>query len=283
MLQVTALLLAAGTSAWTAVPEARVPRVEDPALPPAVRLVAAADGCGSCMLDRGRTRLFCSRRPAAGGRTALVVRRLENGRWSEGRVAAFSGSFHDLDPFPDPAGDRLLFVSFRPPRWNMDLWSVDKADETSAGPQRLTDGINSTAIERSPSLTADGHLYFLRGDTLYRAPREGAVFGEPRALPGEVNGPDRKFDACVAPDESFVVYTSDRPGGHTAMDSTSASRATAPGPRGSTWVRASTPVAARPGRGSPPMGGSSVSATSARESRGSTARTCTRKWRQGGT
>jgi Tol biopolymer transport system component len=141
--------------------------------------------------------------------------------WSAPEVAAFSGRYHDADPFFSIDGSRLYFISKRPttadpaPRKDFDIWFVEKTEDSSgsrwgeavnAGAQ-----INSTDDEFYVSLTRAGTIYFARKDDIHRAvPSEAGYRVE--ALPPEVNGATSdEFDPYVAPDESFLVFASERP------------------------------------------------------------------------
>jgi hypothetical protein len=70
--------------------------------------------------------------------------------------------------------------------------------------------VNSDGEEFFPSITSEGTLYFTRrppeGDEgIYRARSEDGGFLEPERLGPEVNAGAARFNAWIAPDESFMI------------------------------------------------------------------------------
>ena len=81
---------------------------------------------------------------------------------------------------------------------------------------RLPDVVNSQSAIYSPAVSGDGSIYFNQPDPvtrrshIYRAQATGGGFQAPVAVSisdGVVAG----YDAAVAPDESFIVFSSNRP------------------------------------------------------------------------
>ncbi|MBD3292552.1 MAG: hypothetical protein GF393_06480, partial [Armatimonadia bacterium] len=145
-----------------------------------------------------------------------VVRRLEN-RWTAPEIAPFSGNpkHHDLEPAIAPDGSRLLFMSDRPKgpgaEPNHDLWAVNREGDGWGEPYNLGPPVSSEASEYFPSLTTDGTLYLTRSapdDPVHRILRarwvDGA-FTEPEELPEQVNVGANRFNAFIAPDESYLI------------------------------------------------------------------------------
>jgi hypothetical protein len=71
--------------------------------------------------------------------------------------------------------------------------------------------VNTDGGEFFPSLTREGTLYFTRNERgsalnqVYRSRWEGGAFQEPELLPEQINCGTNRFNACVSPDESFVI------------------------------------------------------------------------------
>jgi Tol biopolymer transport system component len=65
--------------------------------------------------------------------------------------------------------------------------------------------------ERSPSFSSNGTIYFDRGRSgaidIYRAERIGGQFREPEKLSNEINTDASEYAPCIAPDESFLVFS----------------------------------------------------------------------------
>ena len=71
-----------------------------------------------------------------------------------------------------------------------------------------------------PAVASNGTLYFManRSDSIggldiYRAKRIDDQYAKPENLGPVINSRHSELDAYVAPDESYIVFTSDRPGG----------------------------------------------------------------------
>ena len=142
--------------------------------------------------------------------------------WSTPRLAPFSGHWMDAQPVLAPDGSALVFVSNRPladgdakhPVGN--LWRVERHGDTWGEPVHLPAVVNRGASIWGPSLAADGSLYFMdRVDgkgpfKLWRAQAQAGTWLEPR-LQALGDPGTQDVDPAVAPDESFIVFSSKRP------------------------------------------------------------------------
>jgi len=148
--------------------------------------------------------------------SAIMVTRRVGQEWSNPEVASFSGVYKDLEPAISPDGKRLFFISIRPTEGSEaaeeseDIWVVDRVEDGWSEPRKLGPPVNSEHAEFFPSVTADGTLYFTRrGDgtteNILRSRFEGGVYREPEQLGSEVNSGKTQFNACVSPDESYIV------------------------------------------------------------------------------
>lgn len=125
------------------------------------------------------------------------------------------------EPFLSPDGKRLFFVADYPP----DLWVAKRMDDGGwSAAEKLPAPINSVAAEWSPSVAANGTLYFgstrNRGENngrIYRCEVANGAYKEPELLKGAINDDDAG-DPAVSPDESFIVFASAKKGGHGGID-----------------------------------------------------------------
>ena len=167
-----------------------------------------------------------------GDHIAIVVSHLKDGAWTSPISTPFSRDYPDLEPAFDPRGKYLVFASSRPAtsgdslingNWNGknwagkggNLWKVSYAKKGWSEPMRLPEQINKNNSVFSPAITGDGSLYFMRADS-------GGVFHIYRSQykNGEYQTPVRAsfcidkygdYDPVVAPDESFLIFSSPRP------------------------------------------------------------------------
>lgn len=178
----------------------------------------------------GRTLYFTKYDRAGQSFSAVVHTELRRGRWTEPRVAPFSGQYPDSHPSASPDGRRLYFSSSRPvegrARRDFDIWYVERDGRGAWGEARRVEGaVNTDANELAPAVTRDGTLYFWSvrpegkgGADIYRARFEGGRYAAPENLGEPVNSKANETDFYVAPDAGLIVFASNRPGGEGQSD-----------------------------------------------------------------
>lgn len=153
-------------------------------------------------------------------------------RWSEPKIAAFSGVWNDMEPAMAPDGSYLVFVSNRPavaggepidgminarpqPRRGANLWRVQRTAAGWGKPERLPDVVNSSTSVYAPSIAANGDLYFMQPDgpagrfRLFVAHFRDGAYLPPEPLPFS-SGAATDVDPAVLPDGSALVFGSGR-------------------------------------------------------------------------
>jgi len=160
---------------------------------------------------------------------AIMHMRLEGGRWTRPEVASFSGRYsEDVSSF-SPDGDTLYFHSRRPtsgtgdPQDNIDIWKVARSERGWTAPERLDAPIGGARTEAGAQLTSSGTLYFDVGTTqemlgIYRSRRVDGGYETPQPLGPTINSEHLDWTPYVDPDERFIVFSSDRPGGYGGPD-----------------------------------------------------------------
>ena len=146
-----------------------------------------------------------------------------NGKWQKPKVASFSGQYKDLEPFLTPDGLQLFFASNRKNndsgevKKDMDIWYVTRKSLSSnwSEPINIGSPINTPADEFYPSVTKKGDLFFTaeyensKGkEDIYVSRFINGVYTKPVSLSSGVNSEKYEFNAFVAPDESFIIFTS---------------------------------------------------------------------------
>lgn len=152
--------------------------------------------------------------------STLVYSEWRHGRWSEPRVAPFSGVHSDIDPFISPNGRHLFFSSIRPvdgvPREDVELWVVERQADGWGEPRHLGPAVNSPSDELYPSVDADGTLYFgsdrpggLGSWDLYRArPLPDGGYGPAENLGPAINSEGLDFNPTITADGQTLLFTS---------------------------------------------------------------------------
>lgn len=162
----------------------------------------------------------------------ILVSHRAQGAWSKPQIAPFSGTWGDHDPAISPDGSYIVYASNHPVDGGdkaldlvfkgklhagsgNNLWRIDRKGDGWSAPKHLPATININARTYAPSIAADGSLYFTSHDasgashiyrSLYRdgtyQPAEQLVLGDPAA---------QTQDPAIAPDQSFIVFSTDAP------------------------------------------------------------------------
>jgi ankyrin repeat protein/glyoxylase-like metal-dependent hydrolase (beta-lactamase superfamily II) len=160
------------------------------------------------------------------GKWTIMVMKRKTDQWTKPQPASFSGTFSDVDLFISPDGKKLYYCSNRPldgkgaPAATFDIWVVDRIGEEWSAPKNMGAPINSAENEFYPSVTKDGTMYFQsrRPDTrgprdIYRARLENGVYAKVENLGDVINSDLFEGDGLISPDEDFLIYSVNRPGG----------------------------------------------------------------------
>ena len=165
------------------------------------------------------------------GRSSILKStRQADGRWSTPKTVAFSGRWVDLEPAWSPDGSFVVFASNRPHDGSATplqtryygrdqtggaLWRVDFRAGDWGTPRRLAEAINHGGSVWTPSIAANGDLYFMATDEesgRFRLHRAQKAFGdrpEVRDLAFS-DGAHNDVDPYVTPDQGRLIFSSDR-------------------------------------------------------------------------
>lgn len=219
---IIALLAAALAAHLQVQPSASDPQVFAPGV-----VSGPGDADAATFTPDGRT-VYFDRLVADGSR--IMVSHLRDGRWTPPQTAPFSGVWADKDPALAPDGSFMIFDSNRPaipggkaldlvradgtvrPGQGNQLWRIDRVGSGWGQPTRLPDAVNDGTRLFSPSVVADGSVYFQRPDPasrtfhIVRAQYRDGRYETPTSVVIGPSGADER-DPAVAPDESFMVFS----------------------------------------------------------------------------
>jgi len=222
-------LLAAAISINTQ--EKELPKLTGPYLgqkPPGMMPEIFAPGIVSTCLDElnsvfspdGQEFYFCVRNMGA---SSLFVMKSAKGAWGRPEPLPFAGLYNDIDISLSPDGRQLFFCSNRPitgggsPKEDHDIWMCERQGSTWGTPVHLGDAVNSPRDDFYPIVTKNKTLYFNSQragpgtNDIYMCRWVDGKFAPAEKLGPEINSEHREFDAFVAPDESFIIFASQRP------------------------------------------------------------------------
>lgn len=144
----------------------------------------------------------------------IVFMKKVKGRWTKQKIAPFSGQYNDCEPQFSPDGKRLYFCSTRPLEGNgepkdYDIWYVEKTQDGWGEAKNIGLPINTEKNEFYPSITHDETIYFTSHDmNIYRSRCVDGTYMPLEKLGDTVNTPRGEYNAYVAPDESYLIFTS---------------------------------------------------------------------------
>jgi hypothetical protein len=128
----------------------------------------------------------------------------KDGRWTAPRVVC-----EGLTPGLSPDGRTVYFSTWK-------LWRMFKTPDGWTEPELLPPHINFQKRQDTPYAAADGSLYFCsmfgNADGIYRARWQNGELAEPKKIDQGISGVASNFSPCVAPDESYLIFSSTRPG-----------------------------------------------------------------------
>jgi hypothetical protein len=127
----------------------------------------------------------------------------ERDTWTAPRAAILG-----LTPFLSPDGEKLYFSR----DWT--LWVAEKQNDGWPEPKNLGNVVNFQKRQDGPSVTHDGTLYFCSmygdHDGIYRAELKNGRYVEREKLGYGINSGSVNGLPYIAPDESYLIFTSFR-------------------------------------------------------------------------
>jgi Tol biopolymer transport system component len=161
----------------------------------------------------------------------ILITELEDHGWTAPRQAPFAMEGHDGDFIIAPDGRTIFFASGRPvsqggePLKDHNIWRTERTTSGWTKPELLGSAVNTDAHESYPSLSNAWTLYYFgRGagglgqSDIYRAELVDGKYEQIHNLGGMINTEHHEVDPFIAPDESYLIFASDRPGGYGSDD-----------------------------------------------------------------
>ena len=159
----------------------------------------------------------------------IVGLRQVNGDWLSPEVAPFTGSASNYALSFSRDGNRLFFSTKRPHpgsseiRKDYDIWFIDREGDEWSSPQPLPGFTRDGLSEVNMSFTSSGRMYVkssVPGEdgNLYYADFSEGQYLEPEKLDAPINTEYNESRPFIAPDESYLLFQSNRPGTLGSMD-----------------------------------------------------------------
>ena len=181
------------------------------------------DELNSVFSPDGREFYFCVRNFL--GAVSIFQMTMEEENWSQPKLLPFASRYGDIDVTMSPDGNRILFSSKRPipgsdePRGDYDFWMAEREGNTWSEAIHLGEDINSGSQDYYPMMTNSGAIYFSSQrerpgtNNIYRSEMVDGKYAKAVKLGEAINTEHREFDPYISPDESMLIFTSERPEG----------------------------------------------------------------------
>ena len=163
--------------------------------------------------------------------TVIMVMINKDGKWHPPQVASFSGQYSDMDPSMSADGTKIFFGSTRPTgkmnAQGCDIWVVERLKHGNwSEPRNIGEPVNTLKNDNYPTMTKEGSLYFQSkghggkgGLDIFRSEFRNGRYAKPENLGTTINSEYNDFDAFIAPDESYLIFSSaNRPEGFGSGD-----------------------------------------------------------------
>ena len=163
-----------------------------------------------------------------GKKPEIHVVKFQNNAWTKPSTVIVHEKYGYNDPFLSPDGKKLFFISDRALDGkgdvkDIDIWYIERMKEGWSEPINAGSGINTDKNEYYISFTKKGTMYFSsNGGTTAESKKNYDVrtsefrngkFQLSTKLSEAINTAHYEADVFIAPDEKYIVYCSERPGG----------------------------------------------------------------------
>ena len=158
----------------------------------------------------------------------IMVSKLENGQWTSPEPAPIPGNYREIDPLITPDGSAMFYCTNRPINEgdavtrNMDIWMIKREGKAWGEPIHLGKEVNTEGQDWFPTVTRSGTLYFSPWigniSNIHTSTLKDGKYKKGRKLSDQVNSTSLDYDPFIAPDESYLIFCSNRPNGYGDVD-----------------------------------------------------------------
>ncbi|HEX6892741.1 MAG TPA: hypothetical protein VF141_18665 [Chryseolinea sp.] len=179
------------------------------------------------VFSKDGTEFFYAAEP--GGVAQIRYMKLVNGKWADAKTIMSHGVYSYNDPFLSPDEKRLYFISNMPlngsgEKKDYDIWYIVRQGNGWSAPVNAGNKINSAGNEYYISFTKTGTMYFSSNGNATDEKKENYDIYTSRNVNGEfqtavklseaINSPYYEADVFVDPEENYVIFCANKPGGN---------------------------------------------------------------------
>ncbi|MCK4464303.1 MAG: exo-alpha-sialidase, partial [Bacteroidales bacterium] len=152
------------------------------------------------------------------GNNGLLYSKMLKGIWTPPQRIDFGLEKGIGDACFSPDGNKLFFLSFQAPNAGdierERIWFVERKSSGWSKPKLIDEIIYAHPTHWTFSVATNGNLYFtseiegVQGEQdIYVAHFEGGNYLPPISVGNAINTNAKEFGACIAPDESYLIFT----------------------------------------------------------------------------
>lgn len=163
----------------------------------------------------------------------LFIKQKNDGTWTQPEDSFFSTDQKENGPTYSADGNRLYYQSRatfngRGGSKDIDIWFRERIGDKWSTPNNIGLPINTSEDESQPWIAKDSSIYFCRdnknivngksgGSDIYYSKFTNGKYLEPVVLGSEINSEFADTEPTIAPDNSYILFISNRPGGYSRM------------------------------------------------------------------
>ena len=141
----------------------------------------------------------------------IMTMKKQNNVWIAPQKARISGKFLDAEASVTRDGSKIFFISGRPkndsiPAGAIEIWFANRENGDWGNPELLGDKFSGGYY---PTFTDNGTMYFTDANTnISKSLLVDGEYKEVINLGDSINTEESEYNALIAPDESYLIFTS---------------------------------------------------------------------------
>lgn len=181
------------------------------------------------IIHPGQKRIYYNIFDKINSRYSVFMVEEVNNIWNRPRKV-FSDKYNTVLSAVSPDGNTLFFYSDRPSRFgngdllaHSDIWIRQMGKGEPDTLQNIGTPVNTRIRELSLSVSNKNVIYYYSSDSNYKTAIYSSCFScvsytTPEKMGSEINDSEDAHNPCIAPDESYIIFTSYRTGGYGDAD-----------------------------------------------------------------
>jgi Tol biopolymer transport system component len=148
--------------------------------------------------------------------TQIMYTTINDGKWIKPSLSPIAYECSEGEPHISPDGNKLFYASRRPlpgstqMASNPNIWISKKSGSSWSEPYLLENPFKDRNFLMYVTSANNGTIYFRSRLGVYRSNFDNGKYAEPEFLPEEINAPTKGNHPYIAPDESYIIFDTER-------------------------------------------------------------------------